>query len=106
MGQINRLLLVENESKDLRFATDTALWVGISGIEARTSVTAARDYLEKGLNGEVPLPDGIVLDLDLGYEAGMNFCGFGIAARAFQPSPSSSGPSSETTSGKSASFST
>ncbi|MGA7108252.1 MAG: hypothetical protein WBY75_10965 [Terracidiphilus sp.] len=76
MGQINRLLLVENESKDLRFATDTALSVGISGIEARTSVTAARDYLEKGLNGEVPLPDGIVLDLDLGYESGYELLRF------------------------------
>lgn len=70
MGRINRLLLVENEPKDLRFATDAAVSVGISEVEARTSLAAARAYLEKGLEGEVPLPDGIVLDLDLGYESG------------------------------------
>lgn len=76
MAQINRLFLVENEPKDLRFATDTALSVGISAVEARTSVTAAREYLEKGLNGEILLPDGIVLDLDLGYESGYELLRF------------------------------
>jgi len=65
-----RLLLVENEPKDLKFAADTAHSLGISDVEARTSLQAAMAYLEKGLQGEVPLPDGIVLDLDLGYESG------------------------------------
>lgn len=31
---------------------------------------AARSYLEKGLNGDGPLPDFILLDLDLGRDSG------------------------------------
>jgi CheY-like chemotaxis protein len=71
-----RLLLVENEPKDLKFAADTARSLGISEVEARTSLQAAVAYLEKGLQGEAPLPDGIVLDLDLGYESGYELLRF------------------------------
>jgi CheY-like chemotaxis protein len=39
-------------------------------VDALSSVHAARNYLEGCLKGERPLPDGIVLDLDLGYESG------------------------------------
>lgn len=67
---MTRLLLVEDQPNDLHIAAETARSVGISTIEARTSSQAARAYLEKGLEGELPLPDGIVLDLDLGYESG------------------------------------
>jgi CheY-like chemotaxis protein len=70
MGPLKRLLLVENEPKDLKFAAETARSIGIPEVEARTSLESARRYLEKGLNGEGPLPDGIVVDLDLGYESG------------------------------------
>lgn len=71
-----RLLLVENEPKDLKFAADTARSLGILDVEARTSLHAAKTYLEKGLQGEGPLPDGIVLDLDLGYESGYELLRF------------------------------
>ncbi|MGA8730519.1 MAG: hypothetical protein WB608_17325 [Terracidiphilus sp.] len=70
MTSARRLLVVEDQPKDLQFAADTAHSMGITEVEARTSVGAARAYLEKGLNGEGPLPDGIVLDLDLGYDSG------------------------------------
>lgn len=76
MSHINRLLLVENEPKDLRAASDTALSMGIAEIEARTSLEAARAYLEKGLNDEIPLPDAIVLDLDLGHDSGYDLLRF------------------------------
>ena len=76
MSHITRLLVVENEPKDLRFASDAAASIGIAEVEARTSLTAARAYLEKGLEGKVPLPDGIVLDLDLGYESGYELLRF------------------------------
>lgn len=71
-----RLLVVENEPKDLKMAADTARSMGITEVEGRTSLQAARSYLEKGLCGESPLPDGILLDLDLGYESGYELLRF------------------------------
>jgi CheY-like chemotaxis protein len=70
MGSLKRLLLVEDELKDLKFASDTARSIGIEEVEARTTLQAARGYLEKALQDEVPMPDCIVLDLNLGYESG------------------------------------
>lgn len=70
MTSTKRLLVVEDQPKDLQFAAETARSIGIAEVEARTSVDAARAYLEKGLLGEHPLPDGIILDLDLGYDSG------------------------------------
>jgi CheY-like chemotaxis protein len=70
MTSTKRLLVVEDQPKDIQFAAETARSIGILEVEARSSVEAARAYLDKGLNGESPLPDGIVLDLDLGYDSG------------------------------------
>jgi CheY-like chemotaxis protein len=70
MQPLKRLLLVENEPKDVQLAANAAQAVGILEVDARTSLDAAKSYLEKGLKGEGPLPDGIVLDLDLGYDSG------------------------------------
>ncbi len=70
MSRLSRLLLVEDQPKDLKAAEDAARSVGIAEVDARTSIGAARAYLEKGIQGEGPLPDGIILDLDLGYESG------------------------------------
>ena len=70
------LMLVDDRPNDLRIAADAARELGISEVNAQTSITKARLYLEKGLNGEVPLPDGIVLDLDLGHESGFELLRF------------------------------
>ena len=70
MTSQKRLLLVEDQPQDIRFAAKTAESVGFSEVDALSSVQAARNYLEGGLKGERQLPDGIVLDLDLGYESG------------------------------------
>lgn len=67
---MKHLLLVDDQSKDLMAALDVAKSLGIEDINAKNSVWAAREHLEKGLKGEVPLPDAIVLDLDLGIESG------------------------------------
>jgi CheY-like chemotaxis protein len=67
---VRHLLLVEDQSKDLIAALNVAESLGIEDINAKNSIWAARDYLEKGLQGEVSLPDAIVLDLDLGVESG------------------------------------
>lgn len=65
-----QVLIVEDQPNDLRLAASAAEESGFSTVEARTSMSAARDYLEKALAGAHPLPDAIILDLDLGYESG------------------------------------
>lgn len=70
------LLLVDDRPNDLRIAADAARDLGIASINAESSAMKARAYLEKGLEGEVALPDGIVLDLDLGYESGFELLRF------------------------------
>src|SRR5436305_13746222 len=66
---MNRILVVEDQPSDLQIAAQAAEAAGVHEVEARTSPQAAMAYLEKGLRGEIPLPDAIVLDLDLGYES-------------------------------------
>jgi CheY-like chemotaxis protein len=73
---MKRLLIVEDQSADLRVAVDVVKSLGVSFIEARTSTTAAKAYLEDGLDGNHPLPDLIILDLDLGYESGFELLRF------------------------------
>lgn len=70
------LLLVDDRPNDLRIAADAARELGITEINAQTSIMRARMYLEKALEGEVPLPDAIVLDLDLGHESGFELLRF------------------------------
>ena len=70
MPPLKRLLVVENEPKDLKLAADVARALGVCEIDARTTFDAAKVYLDKALSGEGPVPDGIVLDLDLGHDSG------------------------------------
>jgi CheY-like chemotaxis protein len=67
---MKRLLVVEDLEKDLKLAANTAHSLGITDVDARTTSSAARTYLENALDGSGPRPDGIVLDLNLGYESG------------------------------------
>lgn len=67
---MTRMLVVEDQPSDLQVAAQTARAAGITDVEARSAAQAAMLYLEKGLRAEQPLPDIIVLDLDLGYESG------------------------------------
>jgi CheY-like chemotaxis protein len=67
---MTRILVVEDQASDLNVASQSARAAGIGEVEARTTVQTAMSYLQKGLRGEGPLPDAIVLDLDLGYESG------------------------------------
>jgi len=70
------VLVVEDQANDLRVAVAAAQEAGFSDVEARSSITAAREYLEKALDGNGRLPDAIVLDLDLGYESGFELLRF------------------------------
>ena len=70
MKETGRLLVVEDEPKDLKNAAESAKQVGFSEVEGKPSPYAARVYLEDRLAKGKPLPDGILLDLDFGYESG------------------------------------
>jgi CheY-like chemotaxis protein len=70
MSRLNRLLVVEDQPKDIKVAEEAAHAAGIQEVVGRTSIREAQTYLEKGIQGEGPLPDGILLDLDLGQESG------------------------------------
>lgn len=67
---MKRLLLVEDQAKDRLNAATVAESLGFDKVEAYNTVHGAMLYLEKGLRGDGPLPDAIVLDLDLGTESG------------------------------------
>jgi CheY-like chemotaxis protein len=67
---MKRILVVEDQREDLQLAANAAYALGIEAVDARTSSAGARAYLESGLEGQGPLPDGIVLDLNLGHESG------------------------------------
>jgi CheY-like chemotaxis protein len=70
MTSLKRLLVVEDQPQEMKLAASAAQSIGIADVEGRTSIRGAREYLDSGLRGETELPDGIVLDLDLGYESG------------------------------------
>jgi len=70
------VLIVEDQPNDLRIAVGAAQESGFTEVEARSSAAAAREYLEKALEGVHPLPAVIVLDLDLGYESGFELLRF------------------------------
>ena len=67
---MKRILLVEDQERDLQLAANAARSLGFTEVEARTTASAARVYLDKALADGDPLPNAIVLDLNLGYESG------------------------------------
>lgn len=71
-----QLLIVEDQPPDLRIAAAVARECGFPSVEARSSSTAAQQYLEKALKGVHPLPDAILLDLDLGHDSGFELLRF------------------------------
>ena len=73
---MKRMLLVEDDPKDIQLAAKTAESLGTFEVEARTSIQHAQSFLEKGLNGTESLPDVIVLDLNLGHESGYELLRF------------------------------
>lgn len=76
MSRPTRLLVIENELKDIRIAEQAAKSVGFEEVEAKVTVRAARQFLENALDQEEALPDGILLDLDFGYESGYELLRF------------------------------
>src|SRR5690348_11421562 len=64
-----KVLIVEDQAADVHFAADVVRSLGISDIEARSTATAAKAYLEDASEKHAT-PEVIVLDLDLGYDNG------------------------------------
>ncbi len=71
-----KLLIIEDQPNDLRIAARVAQGCGFTDVEGRSSSIMARTHLEKGLAGEHPLPDAILLDLDLGHDSGFELLRF------------------------------
>jgi len=71
-----QVLIVEDQPSDLRLAVSAAQESGFTEVETKSSAGSARQFLEKALEGAQPLPDAIVLDLDLGYESGFELLRF------------------------------
>lgn len=63
------LLIVEDDPNDLYAAADIAEKLGFS-VEAKSTASSARAYLEAAIEKRVASPDVVVLDLDLGYDSG------------------------------------
>lgn len=73
---MTRLLIVEDQSQDLLAAVQVARSAGFEYVDARQSVPAARELLQRGLQRKVPLPDVLILDLDLGSDSGFELIRF------------------------------
>jgi CheY-like chemotaxis protein len=67
---MNRLLLVEDDIEDVKKAADVAESLGICDIQSTQTLRSAMKYLESAVSGAIPLPDCIVLDLDLELDSG------------------------------------
>jgi DNA-binding response OmpR family regulator len=67
---MNRLLVLDDSPKDTKDAIDAAASVGCCKVETCITLRSAVVYLEHGLQGDTPLPDAIVVDLDLGQDSG------------------------------------
>ena len=76
MKHLGSLLIVEDDPRDMKRAAEAAKLAGFSALEGKTTPGSARNYLEERLSDERGLPDGIVLDLDLGHESGYELLRF------------------------------
>jgi CheY-like chemotaxis protein len=81
------LLVLEDDPADLRNAADVARRAGFAEVEVCKHVGDARNYLENALSGSVPLPDAIVLDLDLGIGSGFEIVRLWYGNARLKPIP-------------------
>lgn len=75
--QMALLLILEDNPKDLAIGTDLALKAGFSDILVHTSSSIAEVMLGNAIEDKKPLPNAMILDLDLGFESGfelLRFC--------------------------------
>ncbi len=65
-----KVLIVEDRAADLNQAADVVRALGIEDVAARKNAVSARRYLETAIEKHDPLPQIMILDLDLGYDSG------------------------------------
>ena len=71
-----RLLLLEDNTDDIKRAEAVARQAGFTEIEVCSYATEGQRCLENAMRGEAPFPDAIVIDLDLGFESGFELLRF------------------------------
>jgi len=71
-----RILMLEDDPKDLRIASEAAHAAGYDEIQAFMWLAPARLWLEEGLRGERLLPQAMILDLGLGSDSGYELLRF------------------------------
>jgi len=70
------LLVLEDNPVDLRKAVDIGKRAGFNEVEVYGYASEAKAYLGKALSGDVPVPAGMIVDLDLGIESGFELMRF------------------------------
>jgi DNA-binding response OmpR family regulator len=73
---MKRLMLVEDNPKDLKRGAEIARDAGFQVVDAHASLIPAKTYFDDGLGGFRSLPDVIVLDLNLGLDSGFDLLRF------------------------------
>lgn len=71
-----RLLIIEDNPRQARVAADLAVRAGFSDLQALASSVLAVTRLSNEIKDRNSLPDGIILDLDLGVESGFEVLRF------------------------------
>lgn len=71
-----RLLILEDTPQQVRIAADVALKAGFSELQTLTSSVHAIARLGNEIEDHDPLPDAIIIDLDLGGESGFEVLRF------------------------------
>lgn len=82
-----RVLILEDTPADLRKAADVAKRAGFTEIEVFRFATDAQLYLENAIKEKVPVPDAMVIDLELGVESGFEVLRFWHSNRQLRPIP-------------------
>ncbi len=77
-----RILILEDEPKDLKVASDAAHATGYDEIQSFMWLSPAVQWLEEGLRGERPLPSAMILDLGLGSDSGYELLRFWHSRKA------------------------
>ncbi len=65
-----RTVIIDDNPEHVRVAARIARTAGFEDVETFNSLRAAIERIEQGLSGTKPLPDAIILDLNLGHENG------------------------------------
>lgn len=70
------LLVLEDNPSDRRVAAHLSRVAGFDELEMNTSPSEIRVYLTKALEGQVPVPDAMLIDLALNYDSGFEVLRF------------------------------